>query len=54
MAGGLTRFGREDANYCDERVVMSATMHSVGVDFVYDVLNTNSVTFKLKDGYLSI
>lgn len=50
----MTRFGREDANYCDGRVAMSATMHSVGVDFVYDVLNTNAVTFKLKDGYISI
>ncbi|HDR9508374.1 hypothetical protein C5615_19455 [Burkholderia cepacia] len=33
---------------------MKAAMHSVGVDFVYDVLNTNAVTFKLKGGYLSI
>ncbi|WP_175747181.1 hypothetical protein [Burkholderia pyrrocinia] len=33
---------------------MKVAMHSVGVDFVYDVLNTNAVTFKLKGGYLSI
>ncbi|HEM7889321.1 MULTISPECIES: hypothetical protein [Burkholderia] len=33
---------------------MKVTIHSVGVDFVYDVLNTNAVTFKLKGGYLSI
>ena len=38
----------------DKEFVVKLTIHPVEVDFVYDELDTNAVTFKLEDGYLSI
>ncbi|QRR07825.1 hypothetical protein FPJ27_16440 [Burkholderia sp. MS455] len=38
----------------DKEFSVKLTIHPIEVDFVYDELDTNAVTFKLKDGYLSI
>ncbi|WP_423762418.1 hypothetical protein [Burkholderia sp. NLJ2] len=38
----------------DKGFVVKQTIRPIEVDFVYDELDANAVTFKLKDGYLSI